>query len=295
MTCPFYYFLNASRYNSNNMYKARKAYSCPYFVNTQIYNSDFSNQYNPFIDEMDYDARFDSNSSEADDYIELKDYGPEPFVININEATKQNDTYRTALWTGSHLQVTLMSLKVGEDIGLEVHPDLDQFIRIEQGEGIVKMGDSKDRFNFQQRVYDDFAFVIPAGKWHNLINTGNEPLKLYSIYAPPQHPRGTVHVTKADAEAAEEHRGDYNQKELKNPRQTKEFTLNELAQYDGTMGKPAYVAVNGIVYDVSANSKWSGAVHHGLTAGKDLSSEFEGCHGATNNLAKLPKVGVLKG
>ena len=273
MTCPFYYFLNASRYNS-----------------------DFSNQYTPFIDEMDYDARFDfSKSSDADNFIESKDYGPEPFVININEATKQNDTYRTALWTGSHLQVTLMSLKVGEDIGLEVHPDLDQFIRIEQGEGIVQMGDRKDRLNFQERVYDDFAFVIPAGKWHNLINTGYEPLKLYSIYAPPQHPRGTVHVTKADAEAAEEHSGSCHQKGQINPRQTKEFTLDELTQYDGTMGKPAYVAVNGIVYDVSANSKWSRAVHHGLTAGKDLSLEFESCHGAANNLAKLTKVGVLKG
>jgi len=273
MTCPFYYFLNASRYSS-----------------------DFPNQYIPFIDEMDYDSRFDySKSSDADGFIELKDYGPEPFVIDINEATKQNDAYRTALWTGNHLQVTLMSLKVGEDIGLEVHPNLDQFIRIEQGEGIVKMGDRKDKLNFQERVYDDFAFVIPAGKWHNLINTGNEPLKLYSIYAPPQHPRGTVHVTKVDAEAAEEHHGGYNPEGQINPRQIKEFTLNELAQYDGTMGKPAYVAVNKIVYDVSSNSKWSGAMHHGLTAGKDLSLEFKSCHGAANNLAKLPKVGVLKG
>jgi len=267
MTCTCYYCPNASRCNLNIMYKAGKACSCPYFENMPIYNSDFSNQYPPFIDEMDYDSRFDySNSSGADDYIELKDYGPEPFVVNINEAAKQNDTYRTALWTGKHLQITLMSLNVGEDIGLEVHPNLDQFIRIEQGQGIVKMGDRKDRLNFQERVYDDYAFVIPAGKWHNLINTGNEPLKLYSIYAPPQHPRGTVHVTKADAEAAEEHRGDYHQKELKNSRQTREFTLNELAQYDGTMGKPAYVAVNGIVYDVSANSKWSGAMHHGLNS-----------------------------
>lgn len=79
-------------------------------------------------------------------------------------------------------------------------------------------------------------------------------------------------------------------------RQTKEFTLSELAQYDGTMGKPAYVAVNGIVYDVSGNPKWSGAKHFGLTPGKDLSSQFGSCHGVTSSkLAKLPKVGVLKG
>lgn len=133
----------------------------------------------------------------------LKDYGPRPFVININKATKQNNTFRTALWTGSHLQVTLMSINVGEDIGAEIHPNLDQFLRIEQGQGITKMGSSRDNMNLQASVSDDDAIMIPAGTWHNLINTGNMPLKLYSIYAPPQHPRGTVHRTKADATAAE--------------------------------------------------------------------------------------------
>jgi mannose-6-phosphate isomerase-like protein (cupin superfamily) len=142
-----------------------------------------------------------------DDSIKLQDFGPEPFVININEASKENNNFRTAIWTGRHLQVTLMSINVGEDIGLEIHPEIDQFIRIEEGQGIVKMGDRKDRLNFQRKVYDDFAFIIPAGTWHNLINTGNKPIKLYSIYAPPQHPHGTVHKTKADAEAAEKKRG----------------------------------------------------------------------------------------
>jgi mannose-6-phosphate isomerase-like protein (cupin superfamily) len=137
-------------------------------------------------------------------HTRLKDYGPEPFVVNIEEVTKQNTAFRTALWTGKHLQLTLMSIPVGEDIGLEIHPDLDQFIRIEEGQGLVMMGDRKDRLDFQEKVYDDFAFIIPAGKWHNLINTGNKPIKLYSIYAPPQHPRGTVHETKAIAEAAEQ-------------------------------------------------------------------------------------------
>ena len=132
------------------------------------------------------------------------DFGSNPFVIDIEEATKQNNNFRTALWTGDHLQVTLMSINVGEDIGLEIHPGLDQFLRLEQGEGIVQMGDSKDNLTFQQKVADDFAIVIPAGKWHNLTNTGNKPLKLYSIYAPPQHPYGTVHETKAIAMAAEE-------------------------------------------------------------------------------------------
>ncbi|MBU3171180.1 cupin domain-containing protein [Clostridium estertheticum] len=272
------------------MYNIYRPYPCPYYINAAMYTST--------TDEMEYDSRFDSlpsSNTYNDGLIKLEDYGPEPFVVNIKEVTKQNNNYRTALWTGSHLQVTLMSINVGEDIGLEVHPGLDQFIRIEQGQGIVKMGDREDMLDFQERVYDDFAFVIPAGKWHNLINTGYEPLKLYSIYAPPQHPRGTVHITKSDAQAAQEHRGDYYQNGQRAPRQTKEFTLSELAQYDGAMGRPAYVAVNGIVYDVSDISKWSGATHFGLTAGKDLSSQFESCHGVASKLDKIPKVGVLKG
>ena len=209
---PSPYFRNTPSHSSNNMCNGCKWYPCPYWANTATYNSyypnEFTNRYISYPDEMQYDSRFDfSEPAEDDGFIEMKDYGPEPFVVNINEVTKQNDTYRTALWTGSHLQLTLMSIKVGEDIGLEIHPHLDQFIRIEEGEGIVKMGDSENNLNFQRKVYDDFAFIIPAGKWHNLVNTGNMPLKLYSIYAPPQHPHGTVQVTKADAQAAEDHNG----------------------------------------------------------------------------------------
>ena len=96
-----------------------------------------------------------------------------------------------------------MSLHLEEDIGLKMHPDVDQFLRIDQGQGIVQMGDQQDQLNFEEEVFDDFAIVIPAGKWHNLTNTGDVPLKLYSIYAPPQHPFGTVHETKAEAMAAE--------------------------------------------------------------------------------------------
>lgn len=173
-----------------------KKHQCPYLANAPMYNPDFwtqfSDQHTPFYDKEEHGT-----------FIELKDYGAKPFVVNISDATEQNNTFRTALWTGNHLQLTLMSIKVGEEIGLENHPNLDQFLRIEEGQGIVKMGDRKDRLDFQRRVYDDFAIIIPAGKWHNVINTGNKPLKLYSIYAPPQHPKGTVHETKADAEAAE--------------------------------------------------------------------------------------------
>ena len=151
----------------------------------RYYDGYMDNYYNPYY-------RMHANA--------IRDYGPEPFVVNIEEITKENNTFRTALWTGNHLQLTLMSIPVGESIGLEIHPDTDQFIRIEQGDGLVQMGTNKNNLNFQRRVYNNFAFVIPAGTWHNLINIGNIPIKLYSIYAPPKHPRGTVHITKADAE-----------------------------------------------------------------------------------------------
>ncbi len=134
---------------------------------------------------------------------ELKDYGPFPAVINIEEATKSNHTFRTALWTGKHLQLTVMSINVKEDIGVEMHPDIDQFIRVEQGSGLVKMGYDRNNMNFQKSVNSSTAILIPAGTWHNIINTGETPLKVYSIYAPPKHPKGTVHKTKAEATAAE--------------------------------------------------------------------------------------------
>ena len=134
----------------------------------------------------------------------FKDQGKQPFVINIEEAAERNRNFRTAIWTGNHLQVTLMSIGVGEDIGLEVHPDVDQFLRIEEGQGLVQMGDTENNLNYERRVSEDYAIMVPTGKWHNLTNTGNKPLKLYTIYAPPEHPFGTIHQTKADAMAAEE-------------------------------------------------------------------------------------------
>lgn len=131
----------------------------------------------------------------------MTDYGPEPFVVNIHKATMRNNNFRAALWTGNHLQLTLMSISAGGEIGLEAHPDLDQFLRIESGRGLVKMGGSRNNLNYQKKVCDGYAIFVPAGIWHNLINTANRPIKLYSIYAPPQHPHGTVHETKAIADA----------------------------------------------------------------------------------------------
>lgn len=135
----------------------------------------------------------------------LKDYGPKPFKININKATLDNKNFRLVLWTGSHMQLTLMSLNVGEDIGLEIHPDVDQFIRIESGQGEIMMGDMEDMVDFREPVKDDDIIMIPAGKWHNLVNTGSTPLKLYSIYAPANHPHSAIHKTKLEAEEAERH------------------------------------------------------------------------------------------
>ncbi|MFE4145253.1 cupin domain-containing protein [Peribacillus sp. YIM B13472] len=186
------------------MYPYQYQYQYPDYVNVPIYNYGRQSVYWNVPNELEYANRYDPfRSSNSNRSIFLTDYGPNPFVVNINEATKQNNTYRTALWTGTHSQVTLMSLNVGEDIGLEIHPNVDQFLRIEQGQGIVQMGKSKENLNFERNVYDDSAIMIPAGTWHNLINTGNIPLKLYAIYAPPNHPFGTIHVTKADAFAAE--------------------------------------------------------------------------------------------
>lgn len=142
--------------------------------------------------------QYSKNSSQ-----QLKDYGPYPFAINIEQATKSNNAFRTALWTGQHMQLTLMSLLPGEDIGLEMHHDVDQFIRIEEGKGMLMMGENKNAPTLQQAVSEDYAFIIPAGTWHNLTNIGQTPLKLYSIYAPPQHLLGTVHQTKAIAEELE--------------------------------------------------------------------------------------------
>ena len=136
--------------------------------------------------------------------MDIIDNGPAPFVGNIEASTLGNNNYRTTLWTGNNLQVTLMSIEPGDDIGLEVHDSVDQFLRIEQGDAAVYMGPEKDKLEVGQ-VSDDDAVIVPAGTWHNLVNNGNRSLKVYSIYAPVQHPHGTVHITKAEADEAEEH------------------------------------------------------------------------------------------
>ncbi len=131
------------------------------------------------------------------------DYGPDPYVFDIHTATLTNPYFRHAIWTGTHLQITLMCIAPGGEIGLEMHDNLDQFLRLEQGEGLMMMGATETSLTYRRRVTEDSAIVIPAGTWHNLVNTGTTPIKLYSIYAPPQHPAGTIHCTKADSDDAE--------------------------------------------------------------------------------------------
>lgn len=134
---------------------------------------------------------------------EIRDYGGEPLIFNIDHATKTNRNFRTAIWTGSNMQLTLMSIPVGGSIGIEMHEKVDQFIRIESGHAKVMTGKCQNSLGEGQFVDSNYAIIIPAGTWHNIVNVGNCPLKLYSIYAPPQHPFGTVHKTKSDAEHTE--------------------------------------------------------------------------------------------
>lgn len=125
------------------------------------------------------------------------------WMKNIEEEARSNTTFRTALWTGKHSQLTVMSLGPGEEIGLEVHPDVDQFFRLEEGKARVEVGTSQEDLSETHEVSEDWAFIVPAGTWHNVVNTGDEDLKLYTIYSPPNHPPGTTHATREDAEAAE--------------------------------------------------------------------------------------------
>lgn len=127
------------------------------------------------------------------------DRGKKPWAVDIEDLTLSNKNFRTTKWTGKNLQMTVMSIGVGGEIGLEKHDEGEQFIRVEKGSARVVMGKSKERMTFDKKVSADWAILIPEGYWHNIVNTGNEPLKVYVLYAPPEHPAGTVHKTFSDA------------------------------------------------------------------------------------------------
>lgn len=139
--------------------------------------------------------------------VVLKDYGGQPTVLNIEDYTLGNENFRVAIWTGNGLQVTLMTVPVGCDVGLECHEHIDQFLRIEQGNARVEIGTTEQATEFVESAGADSAIFVPAGRWHNIINVGEVPLKLYSIYAPVEHPFGTVHKTQQEAVEAEAHHG----------------------------------------------------------------------------------------
>jgi mannose-6-phosphate isomerase-like protein (cupin superfamily) len=122
---------------------------------------------------------------------------------DIEAITVGNSTFRTVLFTGSNLQLTVMSLEPGEEIGLEMHDHRDQFIRVEDGNATVTLGPSQDKIDEMHQLADNWAVIVPGGTWHNVINTGDTPLRLYSLYAPPEHADGVIHHTKAEADAAE--------------------------------------------------------------------------------------------
>ena len=130
----------------------------------------------------------------------MADNGPNPYVVDIERATLDNEAFRDTLWTGKNLQLTVMTIPAGGEIGAEIHDDHDQFLRLEEGELRAKIGPSEDELDVDEVITADWAAFVPAGKWHNFVNESDKPAKLYSIYAPPEHKPGTRHETKADAD-----------------------------------------------------------------------------------------------
>ena len=129
--------------------------------------------------------------------VRIADIGPQPQSFDIERAAENNTNYRSVAWSGRYLQVTLMSIPVGGDIGLEAHPETDQFLRLEKGKGRVQMGATKDDLIFNKEVSDGWCVLVPAGTWHNITNTGAIPMQIYAIYAPTHHKPDKVQATQA--------------------------------------------------------------------------------------------------
>jgi len=131
----------------------------------------------------------------------VEDIGPKPQSFDLERATRDNSNYRSVAWSGRYLQVTLMSIPVAGDIGLEMHAETDQFLRLDAGRGVVQMGASRDQLTFRNEVSNGWCIMVPAGTWHNITNTGDEPMQVYAIYAPAHHAPGKIHKTASDAAA----------------------------------------------------------------------------------------------
>ena len=131
----------------------------------------------------------------------IEDIGPKPRSFDLEQATRDNKHFRSVAWSGRYLQLTLMSVPAGGDIGLEMHPDTDQFLRLDAGRGRLEMGPAKERLTQTQELSDGWCALIPAGTWHNVTNIGAEPMQVYALYAPAHHKPGKIHRTAAEAAA----------------------------------------------------------------------------------------------
>ena len=129
----------------------------------------------------------------------FKDYGGAPLILNLPVAAERNEHFRQAIWTGEDLQLTVMTIPMGGEIGAEMHENLDQMLRVESGVALVRIGEDLDHLRDTRRIGTGSVLLIPRGTYHNVLNVGREPLRLSSVYAPPAHPKGTVHKTKDEA------------------------------------------------------------------------------------------------
>jgi mannose-6-phosphate isomerase-like protein (cupin superfamily) len=131
----------------------------------------------------------------------IADIGPKPQSFDLEQETQDNGNYRSVAWSGRYLQLTLMSIPVAGDIGLEMHAETDQFLRLDAGRGLVEMGPSRDELTFRREVSDGWCIMVPAGTWHNITNTGDAPMQVYAIYAPSHHAPGKIQATAGAAAA----------------------------------------------------------------------------------------------
>lgn len=130
---------------------------------------------------------------------EQRTFDNHPYVVDLDELINRNKHYRTIIWTGEKMQLVVMTLAPQQEAGLEIHRKADQFILIEDGIGVCQMGPEKDELNFERTLLENTAVFIPMNTWHNIINTSDKPLKLYTIYSGPEYEPGTIHETKDEA------------------------------------------------------------------------------------------------
>lgn len=137
------------------------------------------------------------NSIDYEKYI--KDYGPEQIIIPIDKLSRINTNYRASIWTGEHMQATLMRINPNDDVGVEIHENLEQLLFITSGVAEVYYGKTEKQLSFEGYAEVGDMITVPAGTWHNIKNASQSPLKMYSVYAPVKHAYGTIQKTKSDA------------------------------------------------------------------------------------------------